>query len=281
MAICTNCPDNCIEPRTTLCLAYEGNDIGDIKCGDSINSVLSKLATNTTTIAAASVTSTTVQTYTSTVMSSCAKTVVNPKVTYEVKSTTAGYTLEWNTKVDQNILSRKIITSVGTFTSEVGSAVIPANKFPFSLEFQFRFSSSCGDILLSKRVNVLKIGKYSVVLDVSDLNNSSVEMTTDEALQNSYDQIALVQQQLDNVISSDFDSTLLGMDTRLTELEGVDPLAEVKYTDQNVDITSSVSEALTAIFALTRIIEVQVNLNKAEITVIKTQLSNIPSIVIE
>lgn len=281
--ICNNCPKNCIEERSTLCLAYEGEDFGTVKCGDSINSVLQKLSGETVT--SASSTPAKINTYTYAGASECSSNISNAKFTYKISNNTAGYHIDWNMSgiiSPYKVVSYSVSSAAGTYSDAIGTFTFNSTKIPLTIDFKVRLSTTCGDIELSKTIIAgINTGEFTANFVIKDVNNAPKELSQDQAIDALFAEIASLKQQVDFYQATDSEAKLASFDKDLAEVKATDPLAEVTYRDQNVDVTTSVSDAFTSIFTLARLLEVQVNLNKAEIVVIKTQLSNIPSIVIE
>jgi hypothetical protein len=270
--ICNNCPDNCIEPRTTLCLAYEGPDIPslDIECGDSFNSIIEKLkGVDTTTSVIPSVENT----YQSTMLSEGAKSLLNTSFTYEITKSGQGYIFSWDIPV-QAIST--FVTGPNTSRNLVDSFKV--TKTPSVVQFNVTVNTSTGNILLNKEILVDGTeGSFTAVFNVTDISKRTKDMSQSEAITQLLTDVSLINQQLSDLKATNVQSSLIVLEDQIKTFSQVDPLAEVTYKDRNVDYTKSVGQALTDIYTLIREVEAQLNLNTGVIENLKFQINNLPT----
>lgn len=280
----SNCPTNCIETRSTLCLEYQGPDIPElgVKAGDSFNDLLSKITGVMVPTTEPTVTDVGQATSTFTVSgnSNCANKVINTSFNYTVESSASGKIINWNlpTNVGEySILSTHISIGLERFSNSAGSTIVSLNKLPTLIDFYLLLSTPCGNISLKKSVNISSStsGTYTGIFEVQDLNNSPRDMNTEEAIQSLINDNQILKNKIESVSSISCESKLSLIEQKLVDMDSVDVLDSIEYSDKGVVKQSSLGSVLTDLFTLIRTVEADTFAVKNHVDSIQIQLNNI------
>lgn len=284
-----NCEPNCIEDKSTLCIVYEGPDIPDkgIQAGDRLNDVISKLTASEEVVVEESMS---INTQGVKSISSCATQITDTAFTYNISPSNNTIIISWtipnNLPSGFNLYTTTVNAYgnglIGSSSSASDSISVPLNRFPVSLDIKQRVGTSCGDVVLSKTINLsssLDAKVYKNYLEIEDLSNSASPQTSEEAINSIYSTLSRHQQSIEDFKVSDCESKINLLEQQLSNLANSDVLAEITYSDQNVDLTGDLTSVLSDIYKCVREVKADIQRIDNEIASMKINIENIPAII--
>jgi hypothetical protein len=230
------------------CLTYNGVDIPafDIKNGDNLNVVLSKMAAGSIPIAASTATTTDDIVSTaksSTGISTCGASIVNKSFTYSLavgaNSSVFTYDLTQTTAnlpqgidlAEVNVKAYGKTALIANTTSQSGGFNLKTNQYALTVDIEVRLLSECGNLVLKASIYIgspSEAGDKASMFTVSDLNQSAI---ADTVLTDQLNGIDLSISNLTNkIISLDNKELIVEVNNLNTEIE------ELKVTAASVGV---------------------------------------------
>lgn len=201
-----NCFGNEVESG---CIVYGGPDLAviGVKNGDSLDAVLSKIASYQAPILPNKSVSTTDDIVTTSLIRStgslCASNIINRELQYSLSTNAAGTVLTYDMVNIVRSLPNDYELSIGrvrvlgipvggisvvTDSRSLGTSLsIPLNRYPVTAEFLLRITSPCGQIDLTKTIdlnNPALVGSFRVDLDGQDLTPNQGQVNLTQQLNN-------------------------------------------------------------------------------------------------
>lgn len=294
-----NCLGNEVESG---CVIYSGPDLPQlsIKTGDSLDSVISKIVGSTTT-ASTAVTST--NTTTDSIMSkssirgassTCGSLITVRDFEYTLSLSNNSIVLSYNL-MDivrnlpsgyETVATRTLVTgtpinglAVISDSRAISSSItIPVSRYPVTVEFLLRLTAPCGQLDMTYTLNLFNpslLGKYRLVMNVTDINPSSGDVALTEHLNSIESRL----QRMDGLLQATIDgSTKLAMqENEISSLKSsIEDPSELKvsYSKNGGNYSDSITTIMGDLYQQVKTLQDQITSQNIEVSNIKNTIKS-------
>jgi len=294
-----NCQDN---ELPSGCVTYSGGDIPvmDIKFGDSMDTVISKIAAYIGSLSPTEQAPITTDNILSKGVlrkgtSILAANIIKRDFEYSLVSNGQAVVLNWNlTPVIQQLppdynvgLTKVIISGRNTNSSNVitdskspsANLTVAVDRFPVTVDFHIRVISPGGNIDMKKSIDLVNPaiqGSYRAILDPTDLNPQSGEIGLTEHLNAISGQIADLQNKQNSVKDVSPDVALQGQDIDSLKSTVEDPTTlPVSYTKEGTTSSAQIGTVLNDLYSQIKTLKDKDASNQQQINNLRSQLDTL------
>jgi hypothetical protein len=280
-------------------IIYVGPDLPiGIKNGDNLNTVISKIA-NQAPVSPSTTMPNTDDIITKSLIKStgslCASNIVNREFSYSLSTNAAGTVFTYDlvnltkslpSKYEVAMTRVRVIgTPVGgqaivTDARSMGSSLsIPLNRYPVSVEMLMRVNSPCGQIDMTKTIdlnNPSLTGSFRLDLDALDLSPNSGQISLTQQLNNVEARLNSVEGKVKDAVAtkSDIENHSGDIDSLTTTVSNPDSF-EITYIKDTATTTEQLTKIITDLHSDIKILTEKARNQENTINSLKNQVNSL------